>query len=966
MIRQKLMAHIIRFVLIFSGMVFTGSTLFGQYGTFNAEERKIQQYPVYEDYVDIIIEYNDGKAFTAVIEAIDSLAAVSQQKSEDLQYLFLRNEVANLYSHQSNYIKAYNILKNSMQNFRAMNDTMHIEYFASLRLMRNCVNDINNLPGSDDITERTEEELFQAQFAVLDSINETGEPLRNALADYGMMLYRKGREKEAIEALYRTRNLALEAGDLSSLAVADYSIISKMSESYDLVKTQNEVLKADIALFEAKKSSIPVKLYNAYFHTLVSSNYAKHFDDIDSAIEYAEKAIGILNSLNYAAYNIEAATYGNLANYYGEKGDTLKMWSNANKARDLAATKSMSAYNRAFAYHLISQAVLPYSTDSTLAYISVMDTLPGKKFFTNDISLLKAKAHIQAGNHRQAENLILSVFDDYETIGDCKVPHIAREVEYSTQISFFGLLESLYIGLSEKNGKNTQAIVKIIERQNSLFQKTMAENVYGYEIGGLSREYDDFLDRVLPYMFNLEDNTYYDKTSEIILSSKAIHLNSLMVKKKSHSLLKSDTTHFSRLITSTQEIQTTRNKLAAAILTYEKNIHQLQTELNSQLIDNLMLRFRADEKIKNRDMKVFQDNFSLVSRQDIQQVLDNDEAIIEYFMLDDSWGQILILPDTTLSFYYEGENPANQIRKERYAVMTGRETTGIGETLLGTVMPYLENTKKLVIIPDDNLHYIPFESMRANDQLLIEQFAVSYSYSAALWHNLQESDADSGPKSLLTIAPVFDQDSTESSKNFKSPYWGDRVIEPLPYSREEIMGIEKILQNSLDSLSHLIHTDATKSKVKEDISNYDIVHFASHGIVNEEHPERSGMVLFINDSSRNNTRENIGLFGLGEFFNMNMNADLLVLSSCNSGKGNYISGEGIIALPRGGILAGVPRVMASLWNVHDERTKDFMFLFYKHLAKGISYSEALQQAKLDAIQAGFLTKNWAGFVLIGG
>ncbi len=960
-----LMAYIIRFILIFSGMVFTGSTLFGQYGTFNAKERDIKQYPAYDAYVDLIIKYNEGKPVGAVIDGLDSLANESIQKSEDLQYLFLKNEVANLYSHQSQFYKAYDVVTKSMERFSASNDTIHIEYFASLRVMRTSLNSIKNLPDYEDTIAISEEAIFQAQFAILDSINETGEPLRNALVDYGMMLYRKGRKKEAIETLYRARNLALEAGDLSSLAMADYSIITNMSESYDLVKTQNEVLKADIALFEAKKSSIPVKLYNAYFHTLVSSNYAKHFDDIDSAIEYAEKAIGILNSLNYTAYNIKAATYGNLANFYGEKEDTVKMWLNASKARDIAATKSMSAYNRAFAYQLISQAVLPYSTDSTLALISVMDTLPGKKYFADDIKLLKAKAHQQADNYRQAESLILSAFDDYETIGNYKVPRITPEVEYSTQIYFLGLLESLYKDLSYENGKNTQAIVKIIERQNTLFQKIMTEDVYGYEIGGLSSEYDDFLDRVLPYMFTLEDNAYYDETIGIILSSKAIHLNSLMVKKRAHSLLKSDTTHFSRLVSSTEKIQTTRNKLAAAILTNTKDIHQLQTELNSRLIDNLMLRFRADEKIKHRDMKAFQNDFSLVSTQDIQQVLDNDEAIIEYFMFDDSWGQILILPDTTLSFYNEHENLANQIRKERYAVMTGRETTGIGETLLGTVMPYLENTRKLVIIPDDDLHYIPFESMRANHQLLIKQFAISYSYSAALWRNLQKSYANSKPKSLLTIAPVFNQNNTDSSQNFNSLYRGDRVIDSLPHSREEIMGIEHILQNSLDSIRHLIHTDATRSNVKKYISNYDIVHFASHGIVNEEHPERSGMLLFLNDSTGNATRKNIGLFGLGEFFNMEMNADLLVLSSCNSGKGNYMKGEGIIALPRGGILAGVPRVMASLWNVHDERTKEFIFLFYKHLANGNSYSEALQQAKLDAIQAGFLTKNWAGFILIG-
>ncbi|MGM0650126.1 MAG: CHAT domain-containing protein [Bacteroidota bacterium] len=957
----------LHFLLIIAVLFIPGSTLFAQYGTFNAEEREIKQYPVYDTYVDIIIKYNEGKPFTEVTQELDSLATVSLNNADDLQFLFLKNEVANLYSHQSQFYKAYDVVKNSMERFSASNDTMHIEYFASLRVMRSSLNSIRSLPDNADMKAPAEEDLFQSQFAVLDAIDETGEPLRNTLADYGLMLFRQGKTTAAIQAMYRTRNLSLEADDLASLAVADYSMITNMPESYDLLKTQNKVLKADIELFEAKESSIPVKLYNAYFNTLVGSNYYDYFDDLDSAIVYTEKALSLLESLKYPTHSIKAASHGNLARYYAEKGDTSRLWSNLNKTRHLAETQSMSANNRAFAYVLISEAVLPYDLDSAFSYLTVLDTLTGKKYFDNEITELKAKAHLQANNISRTKSLILSVFDNYEDVEGFQVPFISTDIDYLYQLSLLRLLEKSYLRTYHKSEANcTPAIVKLITRQNSLFQKIVTENVFGYEGTSLSRIYDDFLDRALPYLFELDDKKYYGETIELLLSSKAIHLNNLMAKKKFQSMLENDTTLFSQLLKSSQQIQKLRNKLASTHKSNDKENHQLQTELNSHLIENLILRYEAEEKIKGSDIKVFEDNYALASRTDIQAQLETDEALIEYFVLDDCWGQILVLPDTSLIFYHKGDSLTHKIREEQYAIMTGRETTNLGDILFREINPHLKGVKKLVVIPDDNLNYIPFESMAFNERMLIEDYAISYSYSSSLVHKLRKNRDFTPPKNLLAIAPLFNNDINQNNKLYTSRYWGNKNIEPLPYSKEEVSGIKPVMQNMLDSVNLITGLNATIPNVKKQISRYDIIHFASHGVVNSEYPERSGLFLFADDTLENNTQDNIGLFSLGNFFNMQMDAELLVLSSCNSGKGSYQEGEGVIALPRGGILAGVPRVLASLWKIHDERTKDFMFLFYKHLAEGNTYRQALRLAKLDAIKAGFLTKNWAGFVLIGG
>ncbi|MFO8021842.1 MAG: CHAT domain-containing protein, partial [Perlabentimonas sp.] len=159
----------------------------------------------------------------------------------------------------------------------------------------------------------------------------------------------------------------------------------------------------------------------------------------------------------------------------------------------------------------------------------------------------------------------------------------------------------------------------------------------------------------------------------------------------------------------------------------------------------------------------------------------------------------------------------------------------------------------------------------------------------------------------------------------------------------------------------LVGRNATEQNLTLEINKFDILHFATHGLVNKDKPERSGIYLY--PFTRTSTENNF--LSLGQLQNLKINANLAVLSACNTGSGAIAEGEGVMALPRGFIFAGVPNVIASLWKVNDERTKDLMVLFYKHLLDGNSYANALRLTKIDCIERGFLPLDWAGFVLIG-
>jgi CHAT domain-containing protein len=149
------------------------------------------------------------------------------------------------------------------------------------------------------------------------------------------------------------------------------------------------------------------------------------------------------------------------------------------------------------------------------------------------------------------------------------------------------------------------------------------------------------------------------------------------------------------------------------------------------------------------------------------------------------------------------------------------------------------------------------------------------------------------------------------------------------------------------------------------LSQYRILHFATHGLLNNERPELSGLVLSLIDRAGN---PQDGFLRLHEIYNLQLNADLVVLSACETGRGKEIKGEGLIGLTRGFMYSGAPRVVASLWNVDDLATAELMKLFYRGMLKdGLPAGAALRTAQLELSRQKRWASPyfWAGFVLQG-
>jgi CHAT domain-containing protein len=309
----------------------------------------------------------------------------------------------------------------------------------------------------------------------------------------------------------------------------------------------------------------------------------------------------------------------------------------------------------------------------------------------------------------------------------------------------------------------------------------------------------------------------------------------------------------------------------------------------------------------------------------------------------------------------------DRIKKQLYSIKTGKKTSGdLTSVLFQDIEEDILQLSKLTIIPDQLLLKLPFESLTIpkTNKLIIEHLAINYHYSIATWYSSKKSKAKTYPQNpILAIAPVFSDNLNinELSAYYNTDNTRSETLLPLLSSKDEILGISELFSSKKLKPTVLIGSDASEENTRKLINQYNIVHIASHAMVNTENPERSGIYF---NCSQEKTSDSF--FSLGEVTSENIQANLVVLSSCNSAIGDIIEGEGIIALPRGFIQAGVPNVIASLWKVHDEKTKNLMLAFYKHLLeKKLSYPEALRQAKLDCIKLGFLPIDWAGFILIG-
>jgi CHAT domain-containing protein len=380
-------------------------------------------------------------------------------------------------------------------------------------------------------------------------------------------------------------------------------------------------------------------------------------------------------------------------------------------------------------------------------------------------------------------------------------------------------------------------------------------------------------------------------------------------------------------------------------------------------------------------------NPKFVTLQEVQDQLPFKEALIEYVLTDsilityviDRKGINVFSQEIGQEFsdecmeYYEllrAQNFSSGVHKDyRRFVELGRK---FYEILVEPSLQYTDR-KIITIVPDGAITYLPFEGFLTEEAdneyinymtlpYVIRDFSIGYSHSSTLKFS-KRLKTKSPERKVLAFAPKYlDPESYPDFANpNRQPVENNEILLPLRGIIKEVQSINETVPSRI-----FLNEKATEANFKKFASDYNVLHLAMHTIMRDDEPLLSHLAF--TNMVEEDTVEDNKLFAY-EIYNMKLNAQMAVLSSCSSGLGKMQKGEGMMSLARGFTYAGCPSIIMTLWQVSDQSSSELMTSFYKYLKKGKSKQESMRLAKLKYLEsADDLTSNpyfWSGFVVVG-
>lgn len=285
----------------------------------------------------------------------------------------------------------------------------------------------------------------------------------------------------------------------------------------------------------------------------------------------------------------------------------------------------------------------------------------------------------------------------------------------------------------------------------------------------------------------------------------------------------------------------------------------------------------------------------------------------------------------------------------------------LGGALLDSALaPLPAAIGRLVIVPDGALHHVPFEALRTHDgSVLLERFTVALAPSASVAVHLWSREPGLGEARALVMAdPAFGHETDAepgSADVFRAAFSSEGGLPRLPASAREARVAARFAPFS----TLLLREEASEARLKaETLSDFRILHFATHALVDEASLTRTALVLAPGAGED-------GLVTAGDLARLALDADLVVLSACRTARGKVLRGEGVHGLASALLQAGARSVVASRWPVGDRAAVRFVESFYRRLADGRSVGDALREAQLQSLRAGRPAVEWAAFTIVG-
>ncbi len=443
-------------------------------------------------------------------------------------------------------------------------------------------------------------------------------------------------------------------------------------------------------------------------------------------------------------------------------------------------------------------------------------------------------------------------------------------------------------------------------------------------------------------------------------------------------------------------------------------------------LDRLLEDLRAQLQLTRAQLRAGSPHYAALTQPsqpalaEIQRLLDADTLLLEY-ALGRARSHLWVVSNDSMQ--YHRLPPREEVERDvsrLYKMLSAPGVPGepgaeaelseavlaLSRKVLAPVGAALSAAKRLLVVSDGALQYVPFATLSApavgdggSVRPLMLDHEIVYLPSASTLAALRRDEAGrkTAPLSIAIFAdPVFEKDDERVVRHAAEESPGGRGdgsgagrsdfspmleaallksageaglregggLRRLPGTRDEALAVFSLMGDEGGLLA--LDFEASRATLAAtDLTQYRIAHFATHGMANSTHPNLSGVVLsLINERGEPQN----GYLRLHDIYNLKLSAELVVLSACQTALGKEVRGEGLVGLTRGFMYAGSTRVLASLWKVHDRATAELMRLFYEGLRRGQRPAAALREAQIETSRHELWGKTpyyWAAFVIQG-
>lgn len=452
-------------------------------------------------------------------------------------------------------------------------------------------------------------------------------------------------------------------------------------------------------------------------------------------------------------------------------------------------------------------------------------------------------------------------------------------------------------------------------------------------------------DRLVAVCYELGkyDELFYEQAYQYAEASKARVLKDLLYERE----IKNSTIIPEKLLLRERQLMKNLVSIEEAIIGQGDFLDREKEALRSKY----QQQFELTNQLKNvRDTISFylQEKTNAFSLEELQNILTTDQSLLHYYLTAESelfifvvnkneWHHRKIKPSdnfrSNLIEYYNCLKKRPDMRSDKSEADELYTTLAYEfyQLLVAPVKDYL--LEEVIIIPDKLLVFLPFETLLQQPaqtarlyqkhDYLIKNHQFSYCYSTLLLHQFKQNESADYRNNVLAIAPEF------------------KGRDKLTYNTSEARQVAKWLRGD-----KIIGENAMKDLfITKDLSQYRVIHFSTHGVADETHPNYS----YLSFAAVQDTLGSDKLYAT-EIQQLSLSADLIFLSACETNIGKFYRGEGFISLSRAFTIGGAKSVIASLWKIDDRQTEQIVKQTYKNLKMGASKSEALAAAKNDYLK----------------